>query len=518
MPIVPVGVTNLSAVNVPNVLVQIVPPNPVIIGVPTNIGGVVGTATWGPVNSPVTIGTMQQEVINFGNPQPVQYDLGTLVYAAIQQGANNFVCVRVTDGTDTAATTTLLDNQMTPVIGATLTAIYTGTVGNTLNAVVSQGSSYTESAPTIKLTIYLSGGVPEVFDNIGGTGATLWDNLVSAVNLGQSTSRPPSQLVIATVGLSTHAASLTLYTFSGGTNGNSGVTTETLIGSDSDTPRTGMYALRGTLASVAALADATDTTYWTDQVAYGNSEGTYMIGAMAAGYQDNISGAQTLLQTAGIDNYNFKLPLGDWIQINDPFNNQSRFISPQGFALGEILVVSPAGSSLNKPMNGIVATQKTAEGRVYSQAELQQIDNARLEVITKPLPVGNVFGCRMGINTSSNPLTNTDNYPRMINFLAASLNSQLGQFIGLPLTPDVVADAYAAITTFLGGLADTSQPGGALIDSNYAVTMDTNQGIGVLVANVQVPLFPILQLFVTNLQGNEGVTTQVLPPQLLQAS
>jgi len=60
MPIVPVGQTNLAAIGVPNVVVQIVPPNPLLNGVPTNIIGVVGTASWGAKNSPVTVGSLQE--------------------------------------------------------------------------------------------------------------------------------------------------------------------------------------------------------------------------------------------------------------------------------------------------------------------------------------------------------------------------------------------------------------------------------------------------------------------------
>ena len=105
MPIVQQGSINTTALIVPDLYVQIVPPQVTLLnGVPTNVLGVVGTATWGPVNSPTLIGNMAMYAQTFGAIQNRTYDMGTAVAVAVQQGANNFRCVRVTDGTDTAAT------------------------------------------------------------------------------------------------------------------------------------------------------------------------------------------------------------------------------------------------------------------------------------------------------------------------------------------------------------------------------------------------------------------------------
>ena len=56
MPIVQQGSINTTALVVPDLYVQIVPPqNLVLNGVPTNVVGVVGTASWGPVGHPVIV-------------------------------------------------------------------------------------------------------------------------------------------------------------------------------------------------------------------------------------------------------------------------------------------------------------------------------------------------------------------------------------------------------------------------------------------------------------------------------
>lgn len=189
--------TNLAAIGIPNVIVNTIPPSPLLNGVPSNVIGIVGTATYGAVNSPTIIGTLQDYVSKFGNPQNAVFDLGTPLYNAVQQGANSFVCVRVTDETDVQALADILDED--DATGAVLSAKYTGTLGNTINAALSTGSNNTDASPSYKLTIYFSGGVPEVFDNISGTGVAFWTALVDAVNLGQGNNRPPSQICVASL-------------------------------------------------------------------------------------------------------------------------------------------------------------------------------------------------------------------------------------------------------------------------------------------------------------------------------
>ncbi len=175
----------------PDLYVQIVAPqNLVLNGVPTNIVGVVGTATWGPVNEPVIIGTMADYAQQFGSIIPRTYDMGTQVATAVQQGAQNFRCVRVTDGTDTAAYTVV------PGSNASITAIYTGSLGNNISLTLGVGSQ----PNAWKLSVLLPGFAPEVYDGLVGNGAAFWIGLANAVNTGMGSQRGPSQLVIASDG------------------------------------------------------------------------------------------------------------------------------------------------------------------------------------------------------------------------------------------------------------------------------------------------------------------------------
>ena len=195
MPIVTQGSLNTTALVVPDLYVEIVPPQTLVLnGVPTDIIGVVGTATWGPVDQPAIIGTMADYVSAFGSLQPRKYDMGTQVATAIQQGAQNFRCVRVTDGTDTAAQLGLFYTGTNgPLV---LTALYTGSFGNQITGAIMPGSQ----AGTWQITLSLPGFTPEVFNNIAGTGAAFWQNVVNAINLGQGSLRGPSQIVVASLG------------------------------------------------------------------------------------------------------------------------------------------------------------------------------------------------------------------------------------------------------------------------------------------------------------------------------
>lgn len=157
MSIVQAGAINTTALVVPDLYVQIVPPQNLILnGVPTDVVGVVGTASWGPVDQAVICSNMADYARAFGPIMARKYDMGTAVATAVQQGAQNFRCVRVTDDTDTAA------SYEYPSTTMTMTALYTGSLGNSIGVTLATGSA----ASSYRFTIALPGMVPEVFDNI----------------------------------------------------------------------------------------------------------------------------------------------------------------------------------------------------------------------------------------------------------------------------------------------------------------------------------------------------------------
>ncbi|QAY85398.1 phage tail protein [Pseudomonas arsenicoxydans] len=509
MPIYPAGGLNTAALTAPDLYIQVVPPKTRYInGVATDILGIVGVADWGPVSSATLIGSPGDASQKFGTQTVRKYDLCTAIAVSIQGGASNIRAVRVTDGTDTAATSSLKDTAAAN--GATLTAFYTGTLGNSLSATLAVGSA----ASSWKLTISLPGVAPEVFDNITGSGLALWQNLVSAVNNGQSGIRGPSQLVIATVGSSILAPVAVTQTvaFTTGASGNTTITDAVLIGVDGVTgsTRKGMYALRGSGAQVANLVDLTDGTQWPTMVTYGLSEGCYMVtqGAAGASYVT----VATALTTAGCDSYALKVMVGDWVYWQDQVNGQQRMIAPATFAAAKIAALAPHQNALNKPISNAVSTQRNLSQQPYSIAEIGAINSARLDVITNPCPGGSYFGHRSGLNSSSNSAVNGDNYTRMTNFISLTIAASFGGTIGRLQTPDVRRETKSTMESFL----DTLRIQGMIGDVNggpaFSVQIDATNNpdsrvaLGYMQADVQVKYLSVIRYFLVNLEAGQSVT------------
>ncbi|RFB80010.1 phage tail protein [Methylovirgula sp. 4M-Z18] len=622
MPISQLGQINISALNVPDAYVQIAPPQFLFNGVSTNKGGFVGTAAWGPVNAPQPFANYSQYATVFGPTINRLYDMGGHVFlAAAQGGAGAFYGVRVTDGTDTAATATLGNT------GVMLTAKYTGSLGNNLTATISQGSqnglavrasgsiAFTTNptaaqtvtigttvftavasgatavqfnigatlqatlanllatlqastdanavkcfyalggttlnitakaagtagnaialaatagtasgatltggvAPssTVKLTLAMPGFQPEQFDNIGLglSGNALWVAIANAVNNGTSSVRGPSNLAIATAGASTATPLNGTTTFSGGTDGANSVTTATLIGVDA-APRSGMYALRGTGVAQAMLCDCADINSFSQQVAFGLDVGCYMIGCTPAG--DTIQNAINELGNAGIDTFTMKVLFGDWIYWLDTTNNvPMRLSSPQSVAMGVLCNLSPQNSSLNKPVQAIIGTQKSLTGVQYSSSDLQLLGQAQMDVIANPEPGGNYFACRFGKNASSNQVIFGDEYTRVTYFLAKSLLVIAGKFVGQTQSTTERLQAKTALTAFLQlavqnsiiGTPDGSQAFQVVLDASN--NPQASVALGYQYAYIKAIYLGIVRYFVVNLEGGASVTISNTPP------
>lgn len=514
MPVYQQGALNTTALIVPDLYVQIVPPQSLLLnGVPTDVLGIVGTASWGPVGEPVIAGNMSDYAASFGAVMARKYDMGTQVATAVQQGAGNFRCLRVTDGTDTAATLSVLN-------GVTFTAVYTGSLGNALAVTFAPGSA----ASSWRLTVSLPGLSPEIFDNIAGTGALFWENLVSAVNNGNGVLRGPSQLVVANGGAMTAVPVAGTFFFSSGTPGTDGasnINAGTLVGSDT-LPRQGMYALRGQGCAIALLADADDPSQWGVQAGFGLAEGIYMILTGPAG--DNIANAVTTKAEAGIDIYAAKLMFGDWVYWMDQANAITRLVSPQGFVAGRLANLSPEQSSLNKPLYGVVGTQKSGQpgggtATTYASADLSVLLGAGIDVIANPQPGGSFWGVRGGHNSSSNAAVNGDNYTRLTNYIAYTLSAGMGAYVGQLVNTTLFQNIRGTLLAFLNALLSQGILGSTDGSLPFAVVCDVSNNppsrtaLGYVQADVQVSYQAINEKFIVNVQGGQTVqvSVQTLP-------
>lgn len=513
MPVTQAGALNTTALITPDLYVQIIPPaNQYLNGVPTNILGLVGTATWGPVNTAVTVGNLAQAAAIFGPQQNRAYDLSTYVAVAMMQGANNFRLVRVTDGTDVAASIVVLSNCIT------FTSKYTGTFGNSISVTVAPGTA----ANTQKVTVSAPGLVSEAFDNIGSglSGNALWVAIANAINNGTTVLRGPSQIIVATAGAGTTAPTAATYTPTGGTDGVTTITTSVLIGQDT-VPRKGLYCLRNTGCAVAAIPELTDTTSWATQIAFGLSEGVYMIMDRVSG--DTISTAVTAVSTAGVDSYIGKIMFGDWIYWLDTVNNVTRLLAPSGFVAGQRATLAPHLSGLNRgPMGGvalqgIVGTQRSYASSPYASADIQSLILGRLDVITNPVPGGNYFALRSGHNCSSNAMTNTDNYTTLTNYIAYTLSAGMGKFVGQLHTATLRQQALATVSAFLQNLQGQGMIGDPNGGPAFSVEVDANNNptsrisLGYLQADVQVKYLATVEKFLINVQGGSSVSVSKTP-------
>jgi uncharacterized protein len=515
MPIVQQGSINTTALVVPDLYVQIVPPqNLVLNGVPTNIVGVVGTASWGPVGQPAIVATMADYAQRFGPLVARKYDMGTQVALAIQQGAQNFRCIRVTDNTDTAAQTVVSGTTVT------FTALYTGSLGNRVRLDLTPGSR----ANSWRLTISLPGLQPEVFDNVGGVGALFWTTLAKAVNQGQGPQRGPSQFIVANAGGATVAPaafSVALGSSTSGSDGADAVAVAGLVGVDTS-PRTGMYALRGQGCGIALLADADDPNHWTAQAGLGLDEGIYMILTGPAG--DTIPNAVAMKRQAGLDSYAAKLMFGDWLWWSDQVNATIRLVSPQGLAAGRLANLSPEQSSLNKPLYSVIGSQKSGtpgsgQTASYSAADLAVLLGAGIDVVSNPQPGGSYWGVRGGHNSSLNSATNGDNYTRLTNYIAATLAAGMGQYVGQVINTDLFRRIRSTQLSFLQnmfgqgllGSTDGSLPFSVICDTTNNPSSRTD--LGYVQSDAQVQYQAINEKFIVNMEGGQTVqvSRQTLP-------
>jgi hypothetical protein len=612
MPIFQQGSLNTTALIVPDLYVQIVPPNQLLLnGVPTNVLGIVGTASWGPVGTPTIAGSPAEYAQFFGPVMNRQYDIGTALALATLQGAQFFNIIRVTDGTDTAASGSItgtdltqsvtvagvakagdvLSLAITPAGGVLTTVTYTvsgtdvqsgaaglaaavngsgylammgfsadtplagvfklhyqavatavvATVGGTSpTTTVTLGVAGTTAATnmitfksiftgsygdnelvnisngsavgTWRVTVAMPGFVPETFDNLGLglKGNAVWQAIASAINNGVSGIRGPSQYLRATAGAGAVVPAVAQVALSGGTDGAGNVGTAEMLGSDT-VPRTGMYAMRSQGVSIGILADCYDSSSWSTQVAFGLFEGIYMI--MVGPPSDTIASATGPTGTkaiAGIDSYAAKMLFGDWVYWFDTVNNVQRLVSPQGVIGGLLSNLSPQNSSLNKQVYGLIGTQKSMTGLTYTSADLQTLATAGWDVIANPIPAGNMFGGRLGRNSSSNAVVHGDNYTRMTNYIAATLNRGMGLFIGQLQSrrpnDKTRAAAKATLDAFMQALLDQG-----MIDDFQNVCDNSNNpasriALGYMQADCQVVYLSVVEYFIVNLQGGQSVT------------
>ncbi len=518
---------NIAALQADDVYVQNVAPPTFIQAADTDVIGVVGTASWGAVNQAQFLSSQQDATATFGGISALAltdpYDIASDLYLAFgqnnQDGTVQGFGVRVTDGTDTAATGALLGTGN--IVSATVTAVCTGVLGNLLTLNVAAG--YVPGTFTVTLTPPAQLGQSEVFANIAA--GTFFANLAAAINLGQSTSRGPSEFIrLSGVYAGTRAPLLATVTLSGGTDGRTGVTTTKLIGANqSSGGSTGIWALQGTDpgVSLAWLAGCTDETGAPTVQAFTAATGISALFAMPSG--TSTPAAQAAAQAAGIASPYFAW-CKDWIYWNDGVNGQLRFTPPTAVIMGRIATLGPEESPGNKGVQLVIGTERMSPSAgtvAYTDLEVGLLEQAGIMLITNPIPAGSAFGIRHGITTSSDPVTAPFEYGRMTTYLARSANSVFGQFVDMlqstqpddPLRQAVKLSSDNFLTNLVG--LDQIDSFLTICSLNTAAGAAPGYGVNTPVSIAEHYLFHMwrvkylssVRFFVLSLQGGTTVVT-----------
>ena len=155
--IVTTNTLQIPALQTDDAYIQIVAPPNFTVGVPTDVIGLVGTASWGPVGVPVHLGSGNDAVQNFGAMSAASltdpYDLPTDLFLAFAQSSSQATlegwATRVSDGTDVAATNTL--SVATSAAPAVVTITGSLTLGDGLQ-LIATSSALTGSPITVTYT------------------------------------------------------------------------------------------------------------------------------------------------------------------------------------------------------------------------------------------------------------------------------------------------------------------------------------------------------------------------------
>lgn len=251
MPVFLDGQQNLSALTVPGVYGDVVIPTPFLLGTPTNIEGLVGVASWGPLNAVVPVSKPSDAALVIGPPVNRTYDMSSYVSAASQVGGSvGFYCVRVSDGTDAAAT-------------GTLPAAATGTVVFTANPV----AATTLTINAVAITFVASGATGtqvNIGSSLTATLANLMSFLATTTNAG---------LLACNYSLTSNT--LTVNANAGGTAGNTYTLTTTVAGATASAA-----TLLGGAASALTLTAKYSGTLGnsiTISVQNGSKPGSYLV-------------------------------------------------------------------------------------------------------------------------------------------------------------------------------------------------------------------------------------------------
>jgi hypothetical protein len=454
------------------------------------------------------------------------YDLMRGVMQALGEGQTSAsladYLVRITDGTDIAATVTLMDTTTgTAVAGITIPAKWTGTGGNLHKVIISQGvpNGSILSFNVTFVSTYSGAQQSETFYNIPGAAAAsvspFWANLEARI-IGGDSSRGPSALMGAGTSVSNTAHNPALGTFplTGGTDGRSTVTDANFFGSDVIGNYQGVYALQGlpVVPSFFQCCGLNNSSDFANLQQVCTNEIMRTVIPFPAG--TTTAAAITARNSAGISDKRV-MYAKDWIYWKDPISGKLLFTDPVSVLIGKMGALPPNLSPLNKQVLTVVATEHQG---VYAAAEIGVLEQNGILVIANPCLGNPYFGIMTGNTTSLNPISQPIEYSRLQDWIGLNFASILGQFVGQPqgvYDPDPTRSACKTIIDkFMYGLYQSSIIVDWFSACNAALNNPTTVQQGYLNATLNYVPFGTVKFVVLKL----GTSTSLNPGQALAAA
>jgi hypothetical protein len=208
--IIPAGSFNPASLGADDLYIQIQNPPGFIVGVPTDVIGIVGTAGWGPVNMAQHMGNPFDAMQTFGPISAASltdpYDMPTDLAIAFGQAASAATLeawgVRVSDGTDVAATGTLNGAATSASItGTSAAGVAADTIALTFTSSAIAGSpltiTYTVPASPSPTPTTIAAGVAALINATAALSAVgiFATSLVGVVSIYQPTALSPQATV-----------------------------------------------------------------------------------------------------------------------------------------------------------------------------------------------------------------------------------------------------------------------------------------------------------------------------------
>ncbi|MGG1600574.1 phage tail sheath subtilisin-like domain-containing protein [Paenibacillus naphthalenovorans] len=437
--------------------------------------GIVGTFAKGPVNTPVTIGSVDQFVQTFGE---FRSDLtGPLsMLGALNQGATDFAVVRI--GGDSLATASLVLKDDTDTDSVIVEATSPGKWGNDIKVSVTAGSA----PDTVKLVV-ISGNRSTSFDNVTLDNVEQFKTADVIFKKAAGATKLP-KLISATK-------------LSGGDDGANAEDADYIGILDAEGNRTGLRALDPVRCAIVIAAQqssaAVQAALLTHAANAGLDEGLRMV-VLNTPKGTSVDAATAL--TATLDSMRAIMAY-PWVE---PQELAGMYVAPDGYYAGRLSQLPAHHSPSNKQVSGILSTE-----RLLTYAEVKALTEARISPIT--LVEGRGFRIRNGVTLSSDPAWNQTNIRRIFDKIEMAIYRDTQWAISEPHTPKTWSALAAQIDSMLAVMKQNEE----IFDFKPTVCDETNnppEMVQARILNTRIRVRPVyaadfIDHSIQRLVGNE---------------